>query len=71
MLTAKRGRVQSYLDTLKRKELIAEFDEVLWYGTVEQVRVAQDGKLRVIFKDAGEFEELFENGQLGCVQHFL
>lgn len=55
-LIAKRGRIQSYLDTLKNQELITEFDEVLWYGTVEQVRVKQDGKLRFIFKDETEIE---------------
>lgn len=55
-LIAKRGRIQSYLDTLKRQELITEFDEVLWYGTVDQVRVSQDGKLRFIFKDGTEIE---------------
>ncbi len=54
---AKRGRIQSYLDTLKRQELVADFDEVLWYGTVDQVRVTQDGKLRFIFKDETEIEE--------------
>ena len=33
-------------DIQTAKELIAEFDEVLWYGAVDQVRVTQDGKLR-------------------------
>lgn len=56
MLIAKRGRIQNYLDTLNRQELITEFDEVLWYGTVDQVRVTQDGKLRFIFKDETEIE---------------
>ena len=36
-LIAKRGRIQSYLDTLNQQKLIAEFDEVLWYGTMDQV----------------------------------
>ena len=57
VLTAKRGRIQSYLDTLKRKELIAEFDEVLWRGTVDQVRVTKDGKLRFIFTDGTAIED--------------
>ena len=56
-LIAKRGRLQSYLDTLKRQELITEFDEVLWYGMVDQARVTKDGKLRFIFKDETEIEE--------------
>ena len=56
-LVAKRGRLQNYLDTLKRQELIAEFDEVVWHGMVDKVRVTKDGKLRVIFKDDTEIEE--------------
>jgi hypothetical protein len=44
------------LDKLERHELIAEFDEVLWYGTVDQVRVTQDGKLRFILKDGAMAE---------------
>ena len=55
-LIAKRGRIQSYLDTLNRQDLITEFDEVLWYSAVDQVRVTQDGKLRFIFKDGTEIE---------------
>ena len=30
---------------------LPSFNETLWYGTVEQVRVLKDGKLRFIFKD--------------------
>ena len=41
-LIAKRGRIQSYLETLQRQDLITEFDEVLWYGSVDQVLVTQD-----------------------------
>jgi site-specific DNA recombinase len=56
-LIAKRGRIQSYLDTLKQQELITKFDEVLWYGTVDQVCATQGGRLRFIFKDGIEIEE--------------
>ncbi len=56
-LIAKRGQIQSYLDTLDNQNLITKFDEVLWHGMVDQVRVTQDGKLRFIFKDATEIEE--------------
>ena len=56
-LIAKRGRLQSYLDTLKQQELITEFDEMLLYGMVNQIRVTLDGKLRFIFKDETEIEE--------------
>lgn len=55
-LIAKRGRIQSYLDTLQGQELITEFDEALWYGTVDQMRVKLDGKLRFTFKDGAEIE---------------
>jgi hypothetical protein len=47
-LIAKRVRLQNYLETLKEQELINEFDEALWYGTVEQVRVTIDGILGFI-----------------------
>jgi len=57
VLIAKRGHLQSYLDTLKRQELITEFDVVLWYGIVDQVRATSDGKLRFILKDGTEIEE--------------
>jgi site-specific DNA recombinase len=56
-LIAKRGQIQSYLETLQRQELIAELDEMLWYGMVDQVRVTLDGKLRFIFKDGAQIEE--------------
>ena len=35
-LIAMRGRIQSYPDTLKWQDLIVEFDEVLWYRTVNR-----------------------------------
>ena len=47
----KRGKLAEYLETLKNQGLISSFNETLWYGTVEQVRVLKDGKLRFIFKD--------------------
>jgi site-specific DNA recombinase len=56
-LIAKRGQIKSYLDTLRTQGLITEFDEALWYGTVDQIRVTPDGKLRFIFKDSGEMDE--------------
>lgn len=51
-LISKRGRIQSYLDTLKNQGLITVFDEVLWYGTVDQVRVTQDGLCALFSKMA-------------------
>ena len=47
----KRGKLAEYLETLKNQGIISSFNETLWYGTVEQVRVLKDGKLRFIFKD--------------------
>ena len=48
---AKRGMVLQYIETLREESLVAVFDERLWYGTVEQVRVKPDGMLRFVFKD--------------------
>ncbi len=56
-LIAKRGQIQSYLETLENQELITEFDEVLWHGMVDQVRVMQDGKLCFIFKEGNKIME--------------
>ena len=56
-MTAKRGQIMVYLETLREQGLVRSFDEALWYGTVEHVRVTQDGKLRFVFKDATEIEE--------------
>lgn len=53
-LIAKQGKIQDYLETLKKLDLITAFDETLWYVTVHQVRVASDGKIRFIFKDEKE-----------------
>ena len=56
VLIAKRGRIQNYLGTLQRQELITEFDEVLWYGTVERVWASAKGSVRFVFKDGQEVE---------------
>lgn len=55
-LTAKRGQIMGYLQNLRGQGLISEFDEALWYGTVEQVRVTKESKLRFIFKDGVDIE---------------
>jgi hypothetical protein len=34
-LTARRGQISCYLHTLRKQHLISEFDENLWYGTIE------------------------------------
>ena len=49
---AKRGIVLQYIETLRAESRAAVFDERLWYGTVDQVRVKADGMMRFIFKDS-------------------
>ena len=51
---AKRGKLTEYLETLRNQGIISSFNETLWYGTVEQVRVTTEGNLRFIFRDGQE-----------------
>ena len=51
---AKRGKLAKYLETLRNQGLISSFNETLWYGTVEQVRVTTEGNLHFIFRDGQE-----------------
>ena len=51
---AKCGKLAEYLETLRNQGLISSFNETLWYGTVEQVRVTTEGNLRFIFQDGQE-----------------
>jgi len=54
---AKRANINRFLKTLARQEsLIEEFDEELWYITVDRLKVYQDGRLCVVFRDGGEVE---------------
>jgi len=54
---AKRANINRFLKTLARQEnLVDEFDEELWYITVERLEVFHDGRLRVIFRDGGEVD---------------
>ena len=53
---AQRGMLNEYLATLRAQGPITSFDETLWYGTVEQVRVKADNRLCFIFKDGKEIE---------------
>ena len=50
-LTAKRGKLKGYLDMLRRQGPIRTFNDTLWCGAVEQVRIKEDGTMRFIFKD--------------------
>jgi len=55
-LVSKRGQLAGYLDAIRDQGPITAFNEMLWYGTVEQVLVMQDGKLRFFFKGGQEAE---------------
>lgn len=55
-MTAKRSKIMTYLQTLRKADLITEFDETLWYGTVEQVWVSVKGSIRFVSKDRQEDE---------------
>lgn len=55
-LTAKRGKLKGYLDMLRKQGPIRTFNETLWCGVVEQVRIKEDGTMRIIFKDGAVVE---------------
>ena len=55
-LTAKRGKLKGYLDMLRKQGPIKTFNETLWCGAVEQVRIKEDGTMRFIFKDGAVVE---------------
>ena len=55
-LTAKRGKLKGYLDILREQGPIRTFNETLWCGAVEQVRILKDGTMRFIFKDGAVVE---------------
>ena len=54
---AKRANINRFLKTLKRQaDIVTEFDEELWYITIERLEVYKGGRLRVIFRDGGEVD---------------
>ena len=55
-LTAKYGKLLGYLDLLRKQGPIRSFNETLWCGSVEQVRILKDGTMRFIFKDGAKVE---------------
>lgn len=55
-MIAKRSKIMTYLQTLRKADLITEFDETLWYGTVERVWVSAKSSIRFVFKDGQEVE---------------
>ena len=52
---AKRMNISRFLQTLVKcgDDLVTEFDEELWYITVDFVKVYGDGRLEVTFRDGG------------------
>lgn len=55
-LAARQGKIAEYISLLREQGLITEFNERLWYATVDQVRVLADGRLRFIFRDGTRIE---------------
>ena len=53
-LTAKRAKLTEYMRTLRDYGPITGFDETLWYGTMQEVRITTDSHFRFIFKDGCE-----------------
>ncbi len=50
--TAKRMKITMFLDTLACcEELVTEYDEELWYSTVDFVTVMEDGSMAFTFRD--------------------
>jgi hypothetical protein len=55
-LTAKYGKFLGYHDLLRKQGPIRTFNETLWCGTIEQVRILKGGTMRFIFKDGAKVE---------------
>jgi len=54
---AKRTKIAMFLETLNgRTELVTEFDEELWYSTVDFVTVYEDMRMVFTFRDGNEIE---------------
>ena len=55
ILSFQRANINRFLKALARQDsLVAEFDEELWYITVDRVKAFEDGRLVVCFRDGGE-----------------
>lgn len=54
---AHREKIELFLDGLqKQKELVAEFNEDLWYSLIEYVAVFEKEDIRFNFKDGTEIK---------------
>ena len=56
LLKRKRRKYDDDLQTLRKADLITEFDETLWYGTMERVWISTKSSIRFVFKDGQEVE---------------
>lgn len=55
--TAKRVKIQMFMERLDRhSELVADFDEELWYSTVDSVTVYADKKMTFTFRDGRQVD---------------
>jgi hypothetical protein len=54
--SAKRANITRFLKTLVKRgdDLVTEFDEELWYITVDTITAYADGRLAVKFRDGAE-----------------
>ena len=54
---AKRANINRFLKALQRQaDIVTEFEEELWYITLERIEVYRDGRLRVVFRDGAAVE---------------
>lgn len=57
--TAKRVKIQMFMEKLNGySDLVLEFDEELWYSTVDHVKVYEDKRLVFTFRDGNQIEIL-------------
>ena len=55
--TAKRVKIQMFMDKLKDySDLVLEFDEELWYSTVDHVTVYEDKRMVFTFRDGKQVD---------------
>ena len=55
--SAKRANINRFLKALKRQDnIVTEFDEELWYTTLERITVYHGERLVVQFRDGGQVE---------------
>lgn len=54
---AKRTRIQLFMERLKvQSDIVEQFDEELWYSTIDYMTVYEDGRLVFTFRDGRKVE---------------